>query len=240
MFHVCEKGGKQDSFLCPNGTIFSQKVFACDWWYNVQCSATTKHYRLNRNLYKVPNLFSFVLFLNPSTEFKIQIQGSDVNLYGMPSFWNWLSDMEETFTQAPVRRPKGKSLQNAQKRPKVQHQQQQYADAGVSGISDPSKFFRWVDDASIPDDMDDMAPELSWANLKPDGPVMMDSNEQLEQPAVQQQQQSTVFRRSKPKQREQKLIKNTQSSHRYNVQQYYDIQEDEVTTYAPISKPVKK
>ena len=32
VFHVCEMSGRQDSFLCPNGTIFSQKLFACDWW----------------------------------------------------------------------------------------------------------------------------------------------------------------------------------------------------------------
>ena len=53
VFHVCEMGGRQDSFLCPNGTIFSQKIFACDWWYNVECGATQRHYRLNRNLFQV-------------------------------------------------------------------------------------------------------------------------------------------------------------------------------------------
>ena len=27
------------SFLCPNGTIFNQEVFTCDWWFNVDCGA---------------------------------------------------------------------------------------------------------------------------------------------------------------------------------------------------------
>ena len=164
-----------------------------------------------------------------------------MNLYGMPSFWNWLTDMEETFTKAPVRRPKGKSLyqsppataappvEQIKQRPAVK--QQKYVDAGVSGISDPSKFFRWVEDASPPDD--DMAPELSWANLKPDGPVMVDhSHEQgTEQPIIE----SAVVRRSKPnKRREQKLVKKPPTS---RLVQYYDY--EEVTTYAPV-QPVKK
>ncbi len=26
------------SFLCPNGTLFNQVYFICDWWFNVDCS----------------------------------------------------------------------------------------------------------------------------------------------------------------------------------------------------------
>ena len=26
------------SFLCPNGTLFNQQYFICDWWFNVDCS----------------------------------------------------------------------------------------------------------------------------------------------------------------------------------------------------------
>ena len=26
------------SFLCPNGTLFEQQYFICDWWFNVDCS----------------------------------------------------------------------------------------------------------------------------------------------------------------------------------------------------------
>jgi len=32
------------SFLCPNGTVFSQEIFTCDWWYNVDCSASVGLY----------------------------------------------------------------------------------------------------------------------------------------------------------------------------------------------------
>jgi len=34
------------SFLCPNGTIFNQELFNCDWWYNVDCAAASGFYGL--------------------------------------------------------------------------------------------------------------------------------------------------------------------------------------------------
>lgn len=34
------------SFLCPNGTIFNQELFNCDWWYNVDCAAAKGLYGL--------------------------------------------------------------------------------------------------------------------------------------------------------------------------------------------------
>ena len=40
-YHVCltptgSPTDRKTSFLCPNGTIFSQGLFTCDWWY-VKC-----------------------------------------------------------------------------------------------------------------------------------------------------------------------------------------------------------
>ena len=39
-YHVCLSSqfmpgiaDRKMSFLCPNGTIFSQALFTCDWWY---------------------------------------------------------------------------------------------------------------------------------------------------------------------------------------------------------------
>ncbi|XP_055912934.1 uncharacterized protein LOC129946687 [Eupeodes corollae] len=49
-YHVCHDGreGHQGaSFLCTNGTIFNQKEFACDWWYNVNCAEAINYYHLN-------------------------------------------------------------------------------------------------------------------------------------------------------------------------------------------------
>ncbi len=37
MYHYCHFDGRQDSFLCPKGTVFNQDVLVCDWWYNAAC-----------------------------------------------------------------------------------------------------------------------------------------------------------------------------------------------------------
>ncbi|XP_058455731.1 uncharacterized protein LOC131433023 [Malaya genurostris] len=49
-YHTCHDGreGPQGaSFLCTNGTVFNQKEFACDWWYNVKCEEAPSLYHLN-------------------------------------------------------------------------------------------------------------------------------------------------------------------------------------------------
>ncbi|ETN59112.1 hypothetical protein AND_009300 [Anopheles darlingi] len=49
-YHTCHDGreGHQGaSFLCTNGTLFNQKEFACDWWYNVKCEEAPSYYHLN-------------------------------------------------------------------------------------------------------------------------------------------------------------------------------------------------
>lgn len=49
-YHICHDGreGHQGaSFLCANGTIFNQKEFNCDWWYNVRCEESSRYYDLN-------------------------------------------------------------------------------------------------------------------------------------------------------------------------------------------------
>ena len=50
-FHICAADGTggltKYSFLCPNGTIFQQQYFVCDWWFNVDCSLAESLYYLN-------------------------------------------------------------------------------------------------------------------------------------------------------------------------------------------------
>merc|ERR1711874_39454 len=42
VFHICTADGAgglaKYRFLCPNGTIFNQNYFICDWWFNVDCA----------------------------------------------------------------------------------------------------------------------------------------------------------------------------------------------------------
>ncbi|XP_063591979.1 uncharacterized protein LOC134769074 [Penaeus indicus] len=55
VFHICQFDGRQDSFLCPNGTIFNQQYFVCDWWFNVDCAASEQFFGLNADIGKVPD-----------------------------------------------------------------------------------------------------------------------------------------------------------------------------------------
>ncbi|CAL4181916.1 unnamed protein product, partial [Meganyctiphanes norvegica] len=40
VFHVCWGSRQRASFLCPVGTLFSQRFLVCDWWRRVDCSRT--------------------------------------------------------------------------------------------------------------------------------------------------------------------------------------------------------
>nr|XP_027236368.1 uncharacterized protein LOC113827665 isoform X1 [Penaeus vannamei] len=55
LYHVCE-AHDMTSYLCPNGTIFNQEIFACDWWFSVDCSAAPNYYHLNEQIYKDPEV----------------------------------------------------------------------------------------------------------------------------------------------------------------------------------------
>ncbi|KAG8235059.1 hypothetical protein J437_LFUL015301 [Ladona fulva] len=72
-WHYCDFNGGQASFLCPNGTIFSQVLLTCDWWFNVQCNSTAQQYVINERLYK------YIIPLVPS--FPEDFQGPEVNQY---------------------------------------------------------------------------------------------------------------------------------------------------------------
>jgi len=50
-FHICTADGAgglaKYSFLCPNGTLFNQNYFICDWWFNFDCSTAEDLYSIN-------------------------------------------------------------------------------------------------------------------------------------------------------------------------------------------------
>merc|ERR1719481_1769640 len=53
-FHICANDGNggltKYSFLCPNGTLFQQQYFVCEWWFNVDCSLAEQFYSLNEEV----------------------------------------------------------------------------------------------------------------------------------------------------------------------------------------------
>lgn len=61
VFHVCitlpsvgDRVAIKNSFLCPNGTIFNQETFACQWWPDVECALSPNFFDLNEAIGKVP------------------------------------------------------------------------------------------------------------------------------------------------------------------------------------------
>ncbi|XP_015605943.1 uncharacterized protein LOC107272862 [Cephus cinctus] len=73
VWHYCDLNGGKSSFLCPNGTIFSQVALTCDWWFNVKCESTTQLYVLNERLYK------YILPIMP--KFPEDFSGPEVDRY---------------------------------------------------------------------------------------------------------------------------------------------------------------
>ncbi|XP_055538487.1 uncharacterized protein LOC129725999 [Wyeomyia smithii] len=55
VFRVCantDDTGSGFAFLCPNGTLFNQKYFVCDWYMNVRCEESENYYDMNEQLGK--------------------------------------------------------------------------------------------------------------------------------------------------------------------------------------------
>ncbi|XP_063529773.1 mucin-2 isoform X1 [Cydia strobilella] len=50
VFHICDTSRKI-SFLCPNGTIFSQSHLICDWWFKVNCASAPALYESSAEYY---------------------------------------------------------------------------------------------------------------------------------------------------------------------------------------------
>ena len=45
--------GRGWAFLCPNGTIFSQELLTCVWWFDFDCGQAEQLYSANSELYAV-------------------------------------------------------------------------------------------------------------------------------------------------------------------------------------------
>ena len=88
VFHVCHDGRKF-SFLCPNGTIFDQKVFVCNWYFNVDCAASKDFYDLNAQIgvgpEKTPEKSAEPLAVAPSVVDTQQVDSPNQNYLPPPA-----------------------------------------------------------------------------------------------------------------------------------------------------------
>ncbi|XP_065557513.1 uncharacterized protein LOC136025417 isoform X2 [Artemia franciscana] len=46
-YHLCDDSGRQYTYLCPNQTLFNQRMLICDHWYQVECSSSVRFYNKN-------------------------------------------------------------------------------------------------------------------------------------------------------------------------------------------------
>ncbi|CAB4060727.1 unnamed protein product [Lepeophtheirus salmonis] len=51
-FHMCQVGGRQNTFICPVGTLFDQRYLVCNWSNQVNCRNSVEFYNINRKIYK--------------------------------------------------------------------------------------------------------------------------------------------------------------------------------------------
>merc|ERR1712179_860622 len=50
-YHRCGDSAKPIlTLLCPNGTLYNQQYFVCDWWFNVDCSVAQDLYGINEDI----------------------------------------------------------------------------------------------------------------------------------------------------------------------------------------------
>lgn len=44
---MCDGMGRQFTNICPNATLFQQRMLICDHWYMVNCERSEKNYDAN-------------------------------------------------------------------------------------------------------------------------------------------------------------------------------------------------
>ncbi|XP_053615216.1 mucin-2 [Plodia interpunctella] len=79
VFHICDTSRKI-SFLCPNGTIFSQSHLICDWWFKVDCASAPALYESSAEYYSNEQKKSQKITQSLSKNADLQQIGSDTNL----------------------------------------------------------------------------------------------------------------------------------------------------------------
>ncbi|KAL3277017.1 hypothetical protein HHI36_012379 [Cryptolaemus montrouzieri] len=47
VYHMCDGLGRKFSFVCPNATLFQQRMLICDHWFMVNCSRSESDYGAN-------------------------------------------------------------------------------------------------------------------------------------------------------------------------------------------------
>ncbi|XP_049885813.1 mucin-3A isoform X2 [Pectinophora gossypiella] len=79
VFHICDTSRKI-SFLCPNGTIFSQSHLICDWWFKVDCASAPALYESSAEYYSSEQRKTHKVTQSLSKNSDLQQIGADTNI----------------------------------------------------------------------------------------------------------------------------------------------------------------
>lgn len=79
VFHICDTSRKI-SFLCPNGTIFSQSHLICDWWFKVDCASAPALYESSAEYYSNEQKKTQKITQSLSKNPDLQQIGTDTNV----------------------------------------------------------------------------------------------------------------------------------------------------------------
>uniref|UniRef100_A0A2A4K726 Chitin-binding type-2 domain-containing protein n=1 Tax=Heliothis virescens TaxID=7102 RepID=A0A2A4K726_HELVI len=79
VFHICDTSRKI-SFLCPNGTIFSQSHLICDWWFKVDCASAPALYESSAEYYSNEQKKTQKITQSLSKNPDLQQIGADTNI----------------------------------------------------------------------------------------------------------------------------------------------------------------
>lgn len=84
VFHICASN-RTYSFLCPNGTIFSQETLVCVWWNQFDCNLAPSLYENNAFIYDYSQTGSGSFTGQPSTNFNSQRTAPRQQVYTNPA-----------------------------------------------------------------------------------------------------------------------------------------------------------
>ncbi|KAG5672875.1 hypothetical protein PVAND_002963 [Polypedilum vanderplanki] len=167
VWHYCDLNGGKASFLCPNGTIFSQTALTCDWWFNVKCSTTAQLYVLNERLYK------FILPFTP--KFPQDFQGPLVDKYLALKF----KEMEEAMHKEENEKKNKESLtENTQQQVQEEKHENEGREEELKAVPDKVVVEETTDN-TIESSSDsrliqstEPSPTTTLVYLKPEGPQL--------------------------------------------------------------------
>lgn len=84
VFHICASN-RTYSFLCPNGTLFSQETLVCVWWNQFDCNLAPSLYQNNAFIYDYSQAGSGSYTGQPATNFNSQRTVPRAQVYTNPS-----------------------------------------------------------------------------------------------------------------------------------------------------------